>query len=407
MDQSICILGRQPALGLAELESLFGTETVKPIGSQAALLDMPAAKVDFDRLGGIIRLANLLDTVDVSSWPEIEKYIIASLPKLLGDETKGKLRFGLSVFGIESTPSQLMASGLKIKKVIQSYGQSVRLIPNKELSLNAAQIIHNRLLNNGGCELIFIRDGNHTYIARTANVQDIADYTIRDRMRPKRDSRVGMLPPKLAQILINLAGTEIPHSIKNTSLPFDKTVNNKRLLDPFCGTGVVLQEAALIGYKVMGSDIEQRMVDYSEANLEWLKDKYKLPGVDYKLEAADATNYKWSDSINLIATETYLGRPFTSLPSQELIEQTSRECNLIIKKFLINVFDQLVPGTRLCLAVPAWSVGSGQFKHLPFIDQLSDLGYNRVSFKHVRNNQLIYYRENQFVARELLVLIRK
>ena len=31
---------------------------------------------------------------------------------------------------------------------------------------------------------------------------------IRDQNRPKRDARVGMLPPKLAQIMINLANPE-------------------------------------------------------------------------------------------------------------------------------------------------------------------------------------------------------
>ncbi|HET6924929.1 MAG TPA: hypothetical protein VFH39_03825, partial [Candidatus Saccharimonadales bacterium] len=63
--------------------------------------------------------------------------------------------------------------------------------------------------------------------------------------------------------------------------------------------------------------------------------------------------------------------------------------------------------TRLCLAVPAWQTSANQFKHLPLIDQIRDLGYNRVSFEHVRDDQLLYYREDQIVARQLLVLTRK
>jgi hypothetical protein len=46
-------------------------------------------------------------------------------------------------------------------------------------------------------------------------------------------------------------------------------------------------------------------------------------------------------------------------------------------------------------------------RHLPLIDQISDLGYNRVSFEHAEPEDLIYYRSDQVVARELLVIVRK
>jgi tRNA G10 N-methylase Trm11 len=149
------------------------------------------------------------------------------------------------------------------------------------------------------------------------------------------------------------------------------------------------------------------MVDYSRTNLEWFKERFKMPSADYKVELADATSYRWNQELDIIASETYLGRPFTDQPSRDILAQTVSDCDLIIGKFLKNSYDQLTSGTRLCLAVPAWRVGISQFKHLSFIDRLSDLGYNRVSFKHVRYDQLLYYRENQIVARELLVLIRK
>jgi hypothetical protein len=88
------------------------------------------------------------------------------------------------------------------------------------------------------------------------------------------------------------------------------------------------------------------------------------------------------------------------------LAQTVADCNLIIKKFLRNLYGQIKPGTRLCLAVPAWHSGRGQFKHLPLIDQIEDLGYNQVSFEHLEPADLLYYREDQIVARQLLVLTR-
>ncbi len=230
-----------------------------------------------------------------------------------------------------------------------------------------------------------------TLIARTTAVQDIDSYTLRDRGRPKRDARVGMLPPKLAQTIINLTNP-VPEAV---------------VLDPFCGTGVVLQEALLMGCRAYGTDLEQRMVDYSEANLDWLFTEFEPRSANFELDQGDATNHLWQQPVAVVATETYLGRPFTERPSSEMVMQTSTEVNLILKKFLKNLHGQLAPGTRLCLAVPAWQVGKDQFKHLPLIDQISDLGYNRTRFEHAHEAELLYYREDQFTARELLVLTRK
>jgi SAM-dependent methyltransferase len=228
-----------------------------------------------------------------------------------------------------------------------------------------------------------------------------------------------MLPPKLAQIIINLAVGPAEFAKVSPKLsgdiclaPEDNTKMRAgrartRLLDPFCGTGVILQEARLMGYDAYGTDLEPRMIDYTRTNLEWLTAKYQLPATDHQSEAADATNHHWKPQPDVIATETYLGRPFTAPPSTEVLGQTVSDCNLILKKFLQNIHGQLAPGTRLCLAIPAWQIKPGQFRHLPLIDQISDIGYNRVRFDRVRDEDLLYFRSDQIVARELLVTTRK
>ena len=395
--QSICILGRQPALGLAELESLHGSAAVTPVGRYAAGLDLHAHDVDFARLGGSTRLAHVITELPVSDWKKIEK----QLPELVLELSltlppDGKVQLGLSAFGIPVSPAKLNALGLTLKKILRSRaGRSVRVTPNPELELNTAQVLHNRLTGPTGIELLIINHGSKTVIARTTHVQDIDSYTLRDRGRPKRDPRVGMLPPKLAQMLINLAVSQMA--------PTQKSV----LLDPFCGTGVVLQEATLMGWMPYGTDLEPRMIAYSEANLKWLHEQLGAPVQGYKLEQGDATAHQWDPTPDFVAGETYLGRPFTERPSPEVLAQTVSEVNLILKKFLQNIHRQITPGSRLCLGVPAWQIGKDQFKHLPLIDQISDLGYNRTRFEHVRDSDLLYYREDQIVARELLVLTRK
>lgn len=392
--KSLLVLGRQSKLSLAELESRFGAEKLKEIGGGCTLLDLAPTSIDLDQLGGAVKLCEIIDQVDTTDWNKLSDFLIASVPGLLRPEPGKKIKLGLSLYDLTTSSGKLLATGLNIKKVLTKSGGSVRLVPNKTLSLNSASVFHNRLFGESGCEIVLARNGNKTVVARTQAVQNIDSYTRRDRFRPKRDSRVGMLPPKLAQIIINLA-------LGQTSA----TAKNLTVLDPFCGTGVILQEAHLMGLGVVGTDQDVRMIEYSRENLNWLTGKDS--NASFSLTSADATNYHWSDHFDLVASETYLGRPFTQQPSLELISKTASECNIIIKKFLQNLYGQIEPGARLALAVPAWRAPNGSFKHLSLLDSLAEIGYNRLRFEHATNSDLLYHRENQFVGRELLVLTRK
>jgi tRNA G10 N-methylase Trm11 len=97
---------------------------------------------------------------------------------------------------------------------------------------------------------------HRTLVAVTRAVQDFRAYRRRDVGRPVRDLERGMVPPKLAQVLLNLAGVGV----------------GSQVLDPFCGTGTVLQEALLAGAAhVIGRDIDPRAVGQATENLRWLE----------------------------------------------------------------------------------------------------------------------------------------
>ena len=199
-----------------------------------------------------------------------------------------------------------------------------------------------------------------------------------------------MLPPKLAQTMLNLAG-----------LP-----PGARILDPFCGTGVVLQEALLIGYSVVGSDIEPRMVDYTRENLQWLVGKNQQIEGSVALDVADATNYRWP-RFSGVVSEVFLGQPLNALPSEDKLKKITNDANTITRKFLHNLSPQLKSGQRVVLAVPAWRRPNGQLVHLPLLAKLTDMGYNYLDLKHVGRDQLIYYREDQVVTRQILRLEKR
>ena len=161
-----------------------------------------------------------------------------------------------------------------------------------------------------------------------------------------------------------------------------------------------------MGYRVYGTDIDERMVSYTKQNLQWLFERNPDIAGGVVVETADATNYQWP-GFSALATEAYLGRPLTRTPARSELDKIIRDVNTITKKFLTNLYPQLRPGRRAAVALPAWQVSKNKFKFLPVIDEITDMGYNVKKFKHVFKNELIYYRPNQIVGRQIIVLERK
>lgn len=384
----LAILGRQPNLGLAELESVYGADVLTPLLSVGATLidkDLPAS--DLERLGGTTKLAKITSKVATSDWRTIEKSLVAQMMNMATTMPEGKIVIGMSVFGLSVPPQTINATNIKLKRFIQKSGRSVRVVPNKNEQLNSAQVIHNHLLGQRGIEIVVLKYDRTTYIAHTIAEQDINAYASRDQARPFRDAFVGMLPPKLAQIMINLACP----------------TKGATILDPFCGTGVILQEAALLGYSVYGTDLSEKMIEYSKGNLAWLEEKLAYT-ITKNLEIADAMTASWDGPINAVVSETYLGQPFSTPPSDEKLMEVRRNCNHIITEFLANIGKQIASGTPLCIAVPAWRSKSGELSHLPLIANVQSLGYTRIPLMHVSDKDLIYFRPNQVVARQLLII---
>ena len=384
----IAILGRQPDLGTAELERLYGGEQVRWFSDQSTLVDTPA--LDFDRLGGIQKAGRVVAELPRGDWRQVSMKVVRAYTDAWKGRN-GKVTLGISAYGFDISPRDVQKTGIILKQKLKATGVSLRLLPNAELALNTATSHHNKLgLADNKVELLVVRARNgKVVIAESVGAQNITAYTKRDQERPKRDAFVGMLPPKLAQIMINLAAPAL----------------GARVLDPFCGTGVVLQEAALMGFRVYGTDLSEKMIRYSRDNLNWLQESHRLH-FDWYLHEGDAMTTKWQSPVDAVACESYLGQPFSAPPSPAKLTEVRGNCNHIISEFLKNIGSQLEPGTPLCVAVPAWRDTQGNFTHLPLIDQLSKLGYTRHAFKNVRDHDLLYYREDQVVARELLVLTK-
>lgn len=386
----IALLGRQPELSIAELERVFGD--VSWFSAETALIDT-SSSIDIQRLGGSQKIGRVILTVDTTDWRRVSDAIVKHYAKVWM-MTPGKITLGMSAYDFPISSREVQKTGLILKSKLKGGSGSLRLIPNQDAALSTATAHHNKLgLSDNKVELLIVKGAKQTIIAESVGTQNITALAARDQGRPRRDAFVGMLPPKLAQMMINLAvGT-------NATTP-------QRILDPFCGTGVLLQEAALMGHPVYGTDLAEKMIRYSRDNLNWLQDTYHTP-IDWYLHEGDAMTTQWQPPINAVASEAYLGQPFSAPPSPAKLTEVRGNCNYIIGNFLTNLSKQLKPGTPVVLAVPAWRSKEGTFTHLPLTTKVQDFGFERMALHTVEADRLLYSRPDQVVGRELLLLIKK
>ena len=433
----IALLGRQPEISIAELAAVFGTDCVNHISQQFA--EVQTSQFDITTLGGTVKCAKVITELPAS---RTDKASLLAASRFITQHYQAKwahsphkITLGLSAYNLAVGARDVQKTGLILKSSLKKSGTSLRLIPNDQPALSTATAHNNKLGSSPHkVELLLVKTTDRRLIiAESRGVQNITAYTRRDRHRPKRDAFVGMLPPKLAQIMLNLAlGAELltrQRSHNNSATRSDSSLSDKSIvlrtalpdafdleetagsraavtiLDPFCGTGTVLQEALLRGCDVVGSDLSQKMVDYTTENLAWLQSTFTAPsrpvGRVIDIHQADATTHHWPNSENLTAVvcETYLGQPFSAPPASQKLAEVAGNCNHIITGFLANIRPQLAPNTPLCIAVPAWYDASGHATHLPLIKNLQQLGYYQLN-----RTPLIYRRPDQIVARELLVL---
>lgn len=382
----IAILGRQPAIGIAELERVFGDVTW--FSDSTAIIK--ADSFDIEKLGGIVKAGRVVAELPRGDWRQASMKLVQAYRQAWASHD-GKITLGISAYGFDVSAREVQKSGIILKSKLKESGVSLRLIPNDDVALGSATSHHNKLgLSDNKVELLVVRgQGGKIIIAESVGAQNITALAKRDQGRPARDAFVGMLPPKLALTMLNLAGSK----------------PKMRVLDPFCGTGVVLQEGLLLDYVVSGSDLNPKMIDYTMRNLDWLK-KQKDSGVIDLVRQGDAMDFEWIEakSLDAVVCETYLGQPFSAPPSSSKLVEVRGNCDHIISAFLKNIGRQIAPGTQLCVAVPSWRDTQGGFTHLPLINKLDQLGYKQHILKNVRNEELLYYREDQVVARELLIL---
>lgn len=356
-------------------------------------------------LGGCIKISEIVG-VGKNPFEIIIETLQAQIPE-------GKIEFGLNIYPFNK---KVLAEGIRtIKEELKEAGRSVRFL-NQEENLPSATIEKSGILKKG-TDMNIVKIGSRTLTTRTIAVQPFDTYRHRDYEKPARLPHDGMLPPKLAQIMINLSvmvshGVTQNHSVTLSLSKGGTPLAGKTLYDPFCGSGTILGEAMLKGMKVVGSDVDANAVKAATKNLAMLAEAVTIVLQKPHLFIKDAitpyslptTNYQLSSPPDLVVSELDLGPPLIRPASIPRIEGIQNNLIPLYRGFLTSLAPLLKPGTPVVLAFPLHYAAPVPPATISTPHPLRNLNQllQETGFKSHRT--LTYHRPGQAVGREIRVL---
>ncbi|MFH2062989.1 MAG: 50S ribosomal protein L11 methyltransferase [bacterium] len=407
------VLGSNLALSMEEIRSVLPPTGWRRLWLRGQVLAVETYdELDpeglMSRLGGTIKVGRIVDQeANLDS-----EMLSVRLAELAGERADGgRLTFGYSIYAAHdgkaaAATGRLRRCGMEIKRRLKENELTSRWVrPTTGPALTSVSVAKNGLLSPGGAEFVIAVDdgGKRCSIGLTAAVQPFEEFSELDYGRPERDARRGMLPPKLARIMLNLARVSP-----------DSTV-----WDPFCGSGTVISEALLLGVEHMfGSDVDRQAVKDAQANVDWLKDRRRtstaLPEPKmFVSDAAAASKEVKAGSISAIVTEPYLGRPRNGREDRQELNRRLNELTGMYARALTAWLGSLTADATLVLALPVYVDSRGNLMGVELGLMTRD-GYELdlppaadgklTDGQRGPNGGLMYGRPGQFVWREIVRL---
>lgn len=364
--QYIFILGNNPNLSVAEIKAVWPEIKIIDKSNKylVAEIDDFNPQMAMKQLGGVIKIGKV-----ISNNPNKEKII-----QILKNKSGGsKLNFGFSYYGVKSD----FKFGITIKKELKRQGISCRLVTAKSNDLSSVIVKKEKVVD-------FLILPN--MIGITEAIQDFVLYGKLDYGRPQSDAVSGMLPPKLAKIMINLSGV----------------CKNNILLDPFCGSGTVLMEASMLGIKnIIGTDKSDKAIADTKENMDWLIDEMQIKIDKLQIFQADIITLSTKiDKADTVVTEPYLGPAIRGDVKISEIVKTKSE----LEKLYISAFKQMAKilptGGKMVIVFPLWQAGNENIS-LCIDEQIKKIGFNRID-----KGDLIYKRTGQKIWREIYIGVK-
>ncbi|MFH1583210.1 MAG: methyltransferase domain-containing protein [Candidatus Falkowbacteria bacterium] len=385
------ILGTNPTLSLAELAAVFNYGEFSLVQKNIALLEInQEIKANIiKKIGGTIKFG-IIHNETASRNPQDILKLAAAFSK--PEKNEGKFYFGISFYGKAKIRAKAIA--MEFKKLLKQAGINSRWVISREPTLSSVVVEQNKLITDKGIEIIMIEFNKKLLLGKTMAVQPFKELSFRDYGRPARDDRSGMLPPKLAQIMINLSGAKLKSTI----------------LDPFCGSGTIITEAMLMGYtNIIGSDVSDRALRDTKNNIAWIQKSFALRVTSYELRVIDATQIAKQlapNSIDAIITEPYLGPQNSGFEIAKVI----KELEQLYSKSLMEFKKILKPAGRIVMIWPSFSEKprsiflNPDFSGFKIINPMPANLQKNIFLKLTARQTMVYGREEQKVWREIIIL---
>lgn len=358
-------LGRQPELSRAEIEQilkkLHPSFSIEKFISPHLLINIEEsidAEFLIRQLGGTIKIAEEIPFID-----SIENTII----EYLSNETV-KIHFSLSGENARDLAKL-------IKKELKARGKSVRYIESN----NTATILYNNLV---------VRRGDFTVVGKrvfvTLGIQPIEEWSERDYGRPGRDSKSGMLPPKLARIMINLSGAS----------------TNETLFDPFCGSGTILTEAATLGFtKLIGFDISPQAIQDTKKNVAWIEKPEQFSLQTKVCDARQCATHLGPESVDVIVSEPYMGKPLRGDERKDFLGTQAKELSDLFTQSFQAFSKILKKGAIVIFILPRFQYEK-DWVRVGCEKNIENFGFTIEPLTDT-NPFILYHRPGQFVGREI------
>lgn len=378
-------IGRSKDIAIAELGSLLGFDCMQAIDDEFLLIDSEIClNQDFlDKLGGSIAIYKVLELFDAPlRVDKLSKLIAADLEL---ETSKINLAFGSKSIEKRDNLNVLKET----KKILKSRKQSCRFVEK----FSTAALYGSGFAKDKVRAYRFVRMKGEYYFVKLFALQDINSYSLRDYQKPYRDAKLGMHPPKLSQIMLNLAGEA------------------NVVYDPFCGTGTVLMEAALQHKVVVGSDIQPENIFGTIKNLEWLRDNFDIDYVEMNIFQSDARQIDDMHNADVIVTEGYLGKPKKGNETLTELESEMSELQSLYLSFLKKLSEVSKKEFSVVINFPLFAYKKEKIKFKNLVEKLKPLGYSvsallpdlpELGLREMET--LLYKRDDQKVFRQIVRL---
>lgn len=337
MNSYLFFLGQTTELCLAELQavlhrlSLPSATVIAPLVARVDTAESLDAVTLQDILGGTVKIAKLITTLSLEQQTDVQETVMNVLRERLPK------RFVIAEHGRDHLPA---LSPEQFKHDLFKEGIKSSFKDTPRYGANAALLKSSRAL-----EIHILQTKDSIFIATTEAFQDVDTWSLRDVGKPHRDVKRGMLQPKIARMMLNLAiGDNDP-------------VKQVVVLDPFCGMGTVLIEATMLDVPtVLGSDLAPEAVNQSRSNLAWwqenLVEQFSSELIVSPVERLTLRDFQHQPTV--VVTEPFLGK---LTPREEDLPGIIRGLEKMYRGML-RAFGRLLPvGGRVAILFPAYRMG--------------------------------------------------